>query len=130
MEKHLLILNGMILFISLVLFFIAIKKESRLWMKAKFYIVELIAMASNKPSYFSLKRCHQIWSMYLFFAAWAKILHMMVVNDILTPQAFNINNYLVWAAPLLAIGGYYNSITQKEKGIENKNQNIADTEVK
>lgn len=130
MEKHILIANGIVLLISLIMIAIAFKKESKFWTKLKFYIVELIAMASNKPSYFSLKRCHQIWAMYLFFAGWLKILHMMIVNDIATPSAFNINDYLIWAAPLLAIGGYYNAVTQKEKLIENKNQTVSDTEVK
>ena len=115
MEKHIIILNAAIIFISFVFMMIAIKKESAIWTKVKFYIVELIAMCSNKPSYFSLKRCHQIWAMYLFFAGWAKILHMMVVNDIANPSTFNINSYIVWSAPLLAIGGYYNYVTQKEK---------------
>ncbi len=130
MEKHILIANGIVLFISLIMIAIAFKKESKFWTKLKFYIVELIAMCSNKPSYFSLKRSHQIWSMYLFFAGWAKILHMMIANDIANPSAFNINSYMIWSVPLLAIGGYYNQVTQKEKLIENKDQKIVDTEVK
>lgn len=130
MEKYMITINAAIFFTSLIMLLIAIKKESKFWTKLKWYVVEIIAMASGKQSYFSLKRSHEIWSMYLFFAGWAKILHMMIVNDIANPLQFAINNYLIWAGPLLAIGGYYRHITQKEKLTENKDQALADTEVK
>ena len=130
MEKLILIVSSLLFVLSLTMVAVAFKKESKFWTKIKWYVQEIIAMSSGKQSYFSLKRFHQITAMYLFFAGWVKILHMMIINDIANPMVFNINNYMVWATPLLAIGGYYNYVTQKEKVTENKDQQTADTEVK
>lgn len=130
MEKTALIISASLLLISLIIFAIAFKKESKFWIKLKWYATELIAMASGKTSYFSLKRFNQIHAMLLFLIGWSKVLHLMIVNDVANPLIFNINNYIIWAGPLLAIGGYYNYVTQKEKITENKSQEAADTEVK
>lgn len=130
MENYIKILNIILFSISIILLCIAFKKESKFWIKFKWYIIELIAMASNKPSYFSLKRINQIGAVWTFIAGWVKVLHMMIMNDIANPLMFNITNYIGWAGPLLVIGGYYLNKTQEEKVIYNKDQKIADEEVK
>lgn len=52
------------------------------------------------------------------------------MNDIANHLNFNINNYMMWASTLLMMMGFYSHLTQKEKVVENKDQKIADTEVK
>lgn len=79
------------------------------WNNFKFLVREVIKMISNKDSYFSKKRAIEILSMTIFFHVWSALAVKMLGVDT------DINTWLIWAAPLLAIGGYYLNATQKEK---------------
>jgi len=130
MEKYLTIVNVVLFIVSLIILLIAMKKESKFWIKIRWYIHELIAMASNQPSYFSLKRVLSIIAGFVFFSVWIKLAHVIIINWINNPLLMNMQDALMWASALLMMMGFYSHLTEKGKVIENKNQILSDSEVK
>jgi len=76
------------------------------WNNLKLILKELVKMVSNKDSLFSLKRFQTIVAFFIFIQGAVYVLYNFVDT---------VEKFIIWATPLLLIGGYNIIQTQKEK---------------
>ena len=90
------------------------------WNNFKWVIKELIKMLSNKDSLFSYKRFQTTIAFFMFVQGAMYVLYKYVDT---------VEKFIIWASPVLLIGGYTLVQTQKEKtellNKEDNNGNIS-----
>lgn len=82
----------------------------------KWFVLNIIKIYSNEKSYFSKKRLES-------GAAFTVGMWGMIYWFIINAHTVDINNVIIWIAPLFFISGYQLSQIQKEKNEITKNGN-------
>ena len=76
------------------------------WENTKWVIKELVKMYSNQPSFFSYKR-FQMGTAYFMFTQGSMY--------VLTNFVKSVQDFTLWAIPVLLVSGYTLNAVQKEK---------------
>jgi hypothetical protein len=90
--------------------------------KIKWFFIELLAMYSGKPSYFSKKRVES--GIAFIIAQWGMIFFLLDKHSTLS-----MGEFLLWAAAEFAVSGYIINKIQQEKKSESSSSSSESTEM-
>lgn len=86
------------------------------WSNIKWFLVELLKVASNQPSFFSKKRLESGFAFFVLI--WGCIFWLVMKYTSMTTSDF-----VIWSAVPALIAGYSISMIEKAKNDKNEDKN-------